>query len=91
VATRLFLSHKTAEMHLSHIYVKLGAHSRTSMVKLISSGAVEELSPSVVPGRDLLGCACAHNRLIRAPPNANPEYRTRRKYSAGPCTALPRS
>ena len=44
MAARLFLSHKTAEVHLSHIYEKLGVHSRTSMVKLISSGAVEELS-----------------------------------------------
>lgn len=42
MAARLFLSHKTAEVHLSHIYEKLGVHSRTGMVKLISSGAVEE-------------------------------------------------
>ena len=41
-AARLFLSHKTAEVHLSHIYEKLGVHSRTGMLKLISSGAVEE-------------------------------------------------
>jgi hypothetical protein len=44
MAARLFLSHKTAEVRLSHIYQKLGVHSRSSMVKLISSGAVEELS-----------------------------------------------
>jgi hypothetical protein len=83
VAARLFLSRKAVEVHLSHIYEKLGVHSRTSMVKLISSGAVEELSfPGCVPGRDLPGYARAHNRLIRAPPDADPEYGTKRKYSA---------
>jgi hypothetical protein len=65
VAARLFLSHKTAEVHLSHIYEKPGVHSRTSMVELISSGAIEELSFPAVPGRDLPGYARAHNRLIR--------------------------
>jgi DNA-binding CsgD family transcriptional regulator len=37
-ATRLFLSPKTIEVHLGHIYDKLGVHSRTSLAKLISSG-----------------------------------------------------
>ena len=87
MAARLFLSHKTAEVHLSHINEKLDAHSRTSMVKLISFGAAEELPFPVVPGRDLPGYAHAHNRLIRAPPNADPKYRTRRKYSAADLAA----
>ena len=73
MAARLFLSHKTAEVHLSHIYEKLGVHSRASMVTLISSGAVDELSFPAVPGRDLPGHVRAHNRLIPAPPNADPE------------------
>ena len=40
VATRLFLSSKTIEVHLGHIYSKLGLHSRTSLARLISSGIV---------------------------------------------------
>jgi DNA-binding NarL/FixJ family response regulator len=35
VAARLFLSHKTIEVHLSHIYAKLGVHSRTSLANLL--------------------------------------------------------
>jgi DNA-binding NarL/FixJ family response regulator len=31
VAARLFLSHKTIEVHLGHIYDKLGVHSRTGL------------------------------------------------------------
>jgi DNA-binding CsgD family transcriptional regulator len=42
VATRLFLSPKTIEVHLGHIYDKLGVHSRTSLAKLISSGAINK-------------------------------------------------
>jgi len=41
VATRLFLSPKTIEVHLSHIYSKLGVHSRTSLARLLNSGAVQ--------------------------------------------------
>jgi DNA-binding CsgD family transcriptional regulator len=43
VAARLFLSPKTIEVHLSHIYAKLGVRSRTALAKQISSGAVGEL------------------------------------------------
>jgi DNA-binding NarL/FixJ family response regulator len=42
VATRLFLSPKTIEVHLGHIYDKLGVHSRTSLARLISSGAIQQ-------------------------------------------------
>ena len=31
VAARLFLSHKTMEVHLGHIYDKHGVHSRTGL------------------------------------------------------------
>ena len=40
VAARLFLSHKTVEVHLGHIYSKLGIRSRANLVRLIDSGAV---------------------------------------------------
>lgn len=40
VAARLFLSHKTVEVHLGHIYDKLGVHSRTGLARLMASGAV---------------------------------------------------
>ena len=42
VATRLFLSPKTIEVHLGHIYDKLGVHSRTTLARLISSGVVHK-------------------------------------------------
>jgi len=42
VAARLFLSHKTIEVHLGHIYDKLGVHSRTGLARLIHSGAVQQ-------------------------------------------------
>lgn len=41
VAARLFLSPKTIDVHLSHIYGKLGVHSRTSLARLIHSGVVQ--------------------------------------------------
>ena len=41
VAARLFLSHKTIEVHLGHIYDKLGVRSRTSLARLVHSGAVQ--------------------------------------------------
>jgi DNA-binding NarL/FixJ family response regulator len=41
VAARLFLSHKTIEVHLDHIYYKLGVRSRTSLARLVHSGAVQ--------------------------------------------------
>ena len=41
VAARLFLSPKTIEVHLGHIYSKLGVHSRTSLARLIiTSGTI---------------------------------------------------
>jgi DNA-binding CsgD family transcriptional regulator len=42
VATRLFLSPKTIEVHLGHIYDKLGVHSRTTLARLISSRVVQK-------------------------------------------------
>lgn len=42
VATRLFISPKTIEVHLGHIYDKLGVRSRTGMAKLINSGVTPE-------------------------------------------------
>jgi DNA-binding NarL/FixJ family response regulator len=42
VAARLFLSHKTIEVHLGHIYDKLGVRSRTSLARLVHSGAVQQ-------------------------------------------------
>ena len=42
VAARLFLSYKTIEVHLSHIYGKLGVRTRTGLAKLINSGAVRQ-------------------------------------------------
>jgi DNA-binding NarL/FixJ family response regulator len=42
VAARLFVSPKTIEVHLGHIYHKLGLHSRTSLTRLISSGLVSQ-------------------------------------------------
>jgi DNA-binding CsgD family transcriptional regulator len=44
VAARLFLSPKTIEVHLGHIYNKLGVHSRTSLARLITSGAVPQMT-----------------------------------------------
>lgn len=40
VAARLFLSHKTIEVHLGHIYDKLGVHSRAGLTKLVHSGTL---------------------------------------------------
>jgi DNA-binding NarL/FixJ family response regulator len=42
VATRLFLSHKTVEVHLSHIYDKLGVRSRSGLTRLITSGGINQ-------------------------------------------------
>jgi DNA-binding NarL/FixJ family response regulator len=42
VAARLFLSPKTIEVHLGHIYDKLGVHSRTNLAKLINSGTIQQ-------------------------------------------------
>ncbi len=42
IAARLFLSHKTIEVHLGHIYDKLGVRSRTGLARLIHSGAVQQ-------------------------------------------------
>jgi DNA-binding NarL/FixJ family response regulator len=49
VAARLFLSPKTIEVHLGHIYQKLGVRSRTGLARLISSGAVSGTDPAGEP------------------------------------------
>ena len=41
VADRLFVSHKTIEAHLGHIYDKLGVRSRTSLARLVHVGELE--------------------------------------------------
>jgi len=41
IASRQFLSPKTIAVHLGHIHDKLGLHSRTSLTRLISSGATQ--------------------------------------------------
>jgi DNA-binding CsgD family transcriptional regulator len=43
VASRLFLSPRTVEVHLGHIYDKLGVRSRTALVRLIAAGGLEHL------------------------------------------------
>ncbi len=41
VAARLFISHKTIEVHLGHIFDKLGVRSRTSLARLIHDGDLQ--------------------------------------------------
>ncbi len=41
VATRLFVSPKTIEVHLGHIYDKLGVHTRTSLARLVHTGDLQ--------------------------------------------------
>jgi DNA-binding CsgD family transcriptional regulator len=41
VAARLFVSHKTVEVHLGHIYDKLGVRSRTGLARLVHVGELE--------------------------------------------------
>jgi DNA-binding CsgD family transcriptional regulator len=38
VGAALFLSHKTVESHLAHVYRKLGIHSRAELIRLFASG-----------------------------------------------------
>jgi DNA-binding CsgD family transcriptional regulator len=49
VATELFLSPKTIEFHLGHVYRKLGIHSRTQLAALAAEGRLE---PGVRAGVD---------------------------------------
>jgi len=47
VAAELFLSPKTIEFHLSHLYRKLGIHSRTELARLVAEGRLDrDLNPS---------------------------------------------
>lgn len=41
VASRLLVSHKTIEVHLSHIYDKLGVRSRTGLARLVYNGEIQ--------------------------------------------------
>jgi DNA-binding CsgD family transcriptional regulator len=41
VATRLFISPKTIEVHLGHIYDKLGVRTRTSLARLVHTGKLQ--------------------------------------------------
>jgi len=41
VATRLFVSPKTIEVHLGHIYDKLGVRTRTSLARLVHTGELK--------------------------------------------------
>src|SRR5262249_40959830 len=40
VAARLFVSHKTIEVHLGHIYDKLGVRTRTALARLVHAGEI---------------------------------------------------
>jgi ATP/maltotriose-dependent transcriptional regulator MalT len=42
VAARLFVSYKTVEVHLGHIYDKLGVRSRAALTRLVHTGAIEQ-------------------------------------------------
>jgi DNA-binding CsgD family transcriptional regulator len=37
-ATALFLSPKTVEYHLRHVYIKLGIHSREDLARVLAEG-----------------------------------------------------
>jgi DNA-binding CsgD family transcriptional regulator len=45
VAARLFISPKTIEVHLGHIYDKLGVRSRTCLARLVHTGELQQPSP----------------------------------------------
>ena len=45
VASGMFLSPKTVEFHLGHIYRKLGIHSRAELATLVANGELGERAP----------------------------------------------
>jgi DNA-binding CsgD family transcriptional regulator len=45
IAVKLFVSHKTIEVHLGHIYDKLGVHSRTGLARLVHTGGIPQEQP----------------------------------------------
>lgn len=60
VATALFVTAKTVEYHLSHVYRKLGIRSRTELAKLMATRDLAEAgtpaaSPSIRPLYDKIG------------------------------------
>jgi DNA-binding CsgD family transcriptional regulator len=51
IAARLFLSRRTVESHLSHIFTKLNVHSRTAMVHRVGHGG-SSVDPVTRPAID---------------------------------------
>jgi DNA-binding CsgD family transcriptional regulator len=50
-AAALFLSPKTIEYHLRHVYMKLGVHSREELARVLSASSPAPESPDLEAGR----------------------------------------
>jgi DNA-binding CsgD family transcriptional regulator len=50
-ATTLFLSPKTIEYHLRHVYLKLGVHSREELARVLVDSSPVPQSPDLETGR----------------------------------------
>jgi DNA-binding NarL/FixJ family response regulator len=46
IGERLFVSRRTVQTHLSHIFAKLGIASRVELAKLAAGSAATDLPPS---------------------------------------------